>query len=725
MNIADDLGLAQEPEVQFLRVLWDFSSGNSLEAIQAITPLIGVFRDQSHHLTGEALRIRGHNLSCIGDTQQALQDLEAAYGFYLIQEKPFMVARVANTIGLHFVRQSEYNKAAEWFERANTILSDRENPFLLSQAKLNGGIALYKAGLLEKAMESLTESLILGKDGEWPHRQCFAHIALGNVYRMTRDFESAQQNLTAGYTLAQAERMSREEALALEFLGDVYRDQNKYKDAHRFYARSMAIAEPLAPEGDVVSELQRRIGETYILQGRVSKGLPALNRALELTRQQGDRFEEAVTLRVLSQARLLQKRPADALELIASSCAILEEIGAQFELAISRLTWAELIVRESGQNPEQEVELLNDAWRIAASALEYFGGIKLTWWSMRADRQLKQIFELRGEAATRQKDLQAAQEHEGHIVYRSKEMEIVLSMCDAYARMDVPILIRGDTGTGKELIARRLHQKSNRKGQLVTVNMASISPAIFEREFFGHVKGSVSGADDSRIGYAELADGGTLFLDEIGDMPLDQQAKILRLLEDGYFQAVGDPEPRQVNLRLIAATNVDLKQASKDGRFRSDLFYRLCGATLSLPALKNRPKDIIPLLEHFLSLAVGEPRLLPHYLDSESIKVLLEYAWPGNVRELVAVARQINLQFTISGAVGVTVVDSGDELVVGTAELKAKEMGAGGRVLPFADERERIVYALRVAKGKKAVTARMLGMSRSSLYRKLEKYRIG
>lgn len=726
MLVVEELGIAQEPEISFMQALWNSRTENTLDVIGHISSLLNLFKPHSHRLTGEALRVRGHLLSCIGKSQEAIRDLEAAYGFFLIQDKPFMLARTANTIGSHFAYQSEFQKAVEWFGRANEIISDRDNHFLLSQAKLNGGIALYKAGFLEKAVESLTESLNLGKEGKWAHRQCYAHIALGNVYRMTRDFDKAQQHLTAGYTLSQANRMSREESLALEFLGDVYREQGKYEDAHRFYARAMTIAEPLAPEGDVVSELQRRVGETHILQKKISKGLPVLNRVLELTRKQGDRYEEAVTLRVLSQARLLQKKPSEAQELIASSCAILEEIGAQYELAISRLAWAELIARESVQDSAQEVERLNHAWRISASALDYFAGAKITWWSMRADRQLKVLFELRVEAETRRNDFQASREQKDPIVYRSQEMEMLLGMCDMHAKVNAPVLICGETGTGKELIARRLHQKSNRKGQLVTVNMASISPTLFEREFFGHVKGAFSGADDSRIGFAELADGGTLFLDEIGDMPLDQQAKVLRLLEDGYFQAVGDPKPRHVDLRLIAASNVDLTQASKDGRFRMDLFYRLSGGILTIPALRDRPADIIPLLEHFLSLAAGAPRLLTHYLEGASIEVLLKYAWPGNVRELAAVAHRINLQFTMSGEVGISVADSGDELLVAGAELKTMKMAAcGGPPQSIEDERERIVCALQESRGNKAVASQMLEMSRSSLYRKLEKYGLG
>lgn len=207
---------------------------------------------------------------------------------------------------------------------------------------------------------------------------------------------------------------------------------------------------------------------------------------------------------------------------------------------------------------------------------------------------------------------------------------------------DLPVLITGESGTGKEVIARTIHAESRRAAQkLVVVDCAAITPTLMESELFGHIKGAFTGASTTTKGMAAEAHGGTLFLDEIGEIPPSVQVKLLRLLQDGTFRAVGDTQTQQVNLRILAATNRDLEKAMADGSFRPDLYHRLNGVRLHLPPLRERPDDILPLAQHFIE-TLGRPTLR---LSPDAEDLLVRNAWPGNVRELLNCMRYVSSLF--------------------------------------------------------------------------------
>lgn len=321
------------------------------------------------------------------------------------------------------------------------------------------------------------------------------------------------------------------------------------------------------------------------------------------------------------------------------------------------------------------------------------------------------------------------------IIHVSSRMRDLIQLSDAFADSDEPVLITGATGTGKELFARRLHQKSRRRaGELVCVNVSAIPESIFAREFFGHTRGSFSGADRDGIGLAAKAHDGTLFLDEIGDLPLELQPQLLRLLQDGTYQAIGDPSQRQTNIRLIAATNADLQKLVAAGRFRADLYYRLKILELKLPPLTDRIEDILPLLRHFLTVVSGQRVELGEFFNQESLDRMLQYDWPGNVREIAMVARQARIQKESRGQVRVELGSpeeqpwcfegpGGVSETPDSAQVRLRVV-PGGRSSRGADVetgRSRILLALAETDGNRAEAARRLGVSRSTLYRQMDK----
>ena len=223
----------------------------------------------------------------------------------------------------------------------------------------------------------------------------------------------------------------------------------------------------------------------------------------------------------------------------------------------------------------------------------------------------------------------------GNIVGESPALNRVLAQIDAVAPTSANVLILGESGVGKELVARAIHARSPRAERaLIKVNCASIPKDLFENEFFGHVKGSFTGAHRDRVGRFQLADGGTLFLDEVGEIPLDLQGKLLRALQEKEFERVGEERTRQVNVRVVAATNRDLRADVADGRFRQDLYYRLNVFPLEVPALRERREDIVALAQHFLEHAGKELGRHGFALNRRQAEMLERYEWPGNIREL-------------------------------------------------------------------------------------------
>jgi len=300
------------------------------------------------------------------------------------------------------------------------------------------------------------------------------------------------------------------------------------------------------------------------------------------------------------------------------------------------------------------------------------------------------------------------------MIAESAVMRPVLDLIHQVAPSEANVLVTGEHGTGKELVARILHAESARASRaLVTVNVGGLSEGVFESELFGHVKGAYTGAGSDRAGRFELADGGTLFLDEIANVPLPQQAKLLRVLQSGEFERVGQSRTRSVSVRLVSATNADLRAETAAGRFREDLLFRINTVEIHLPALRERREDIPVLAGHFLRRHAARYRKDLEGFDESALQALLGHPWPGNVRELDhAVERAVLL------ARGLVVLSSDLGLrAVNEAATPALEQMT-------LDEVERVLIqkALQRHDGNVSEAAKTLGLSRSALYRRLERH---
>lgn len=356
---------------------------------------------------------------------------------------------------------------------------------------------------------------------------------------------------------------------------------------------------------------------------------------------------------------------------------------------------------------------------------------------------------------------------ESGIIGRTKEINDLADIAMQVSRSDISVLIYGESGTGKEVFARAIHNYSYRRNkQLVSVNCGAIPEGILESELFGHKKGSFTGATDTRKGYFEIADGGTLFLDEIAEMPLTTQVKLLRVLESKEFMKIGDETVTKVDVRIIAATNKDLKTEVEAKRFREDLYFRLKAVSLTLPPLRKRKSDIPELVEYIANNlhAVGKEDIT---ISNDAYDLLMEYPWPGNIRELkntieTAITLSRNgvldrdsfipllnmpepetkenrnlpvflkkspedadreLLYRALFEIKKDLLDIKDLIYLKNEEEQAGRADKNDEIIPLAEvEKEAIKHALEKTRGSKRDAAKYLQISERTLYRKIKDY---
>ncbi|TWX59519.1 sigma-54-dependent transcriptional regulator [Colwellia hornerae] len=310
------------------------------------------------------------------------------------------------------------------------------------------------------------------------------------------------------------------------------------------------------------------------------------------------------------------------------------------------------------------------------------------------------------------------------IIAQSLAMKTLLSSLEELAQSDMSILLTGDNGTGKSMLAAYVHQRSSRAdNSFVPVNMGAIPESLFESEMFGHLKGAFTDAKENRVGRFEMAEQGTLFLDELANIPMAQQAKLLRVLEDQKFEVVGSSKSLNADVRIISATNCDLAKAISEQQFRQDLFYRLNTIQLRVPSLRERIEDIEPLANHFLQSFSGKYNIVAPELSLEAIDKLQQYTWPGNIRELSHLMEK--LLFTCKKT-----TIGGRDLLLENIHHSASELDedsddklANNSSLSLDEiEKLSLINRLKHHRGNATETAKSLGLSRSGFYRRMSKY---
>ena len=435
---------------------------------------------------------------------------------------------------------------------------------------------------------------------------------------------------------------------------------------------------------------------------------------------------------VLHALRLLLKGEGFGVESAASPAEVAARVGeSEFDVVLMDLNYArdttsgqeglELLARIHAVHPSLPVVVMT-AWGSVEGAVEAMRRgardyVEKPWDNARLLATLRTQTEL-ARALRRTERLEAENQRlrgagAPEMIAESRAMQPLLDIMRRVGPSEANVLITGEHGTGKEVVARWLHASSARAPRpLVTVNAGGISEGVFESELFGHVKGAFTDARADRTGFWELADGGTLFLDEIGNLPVKLQAKLLRVLQTGEFQRVGSGKTLRADVRVLAATNVDIRAEVAEGRFREDLLYRLNTVELRIPPLRDRREDVPLLAAFFLRRQAARYRKSLEGFTPDAMRALLDYAWPGNVREL---------EHTVERA---AILARGSQISAEDLHLLPPADGAASLDQMELEEVERVLIrkALQRCGGNVTHAAEALGVSRSALYRRLQRY---
>jgi two-component system response regulator HydG len=399
------------------------------------------------------------------------------------------------------------------------------------------------------------------------------------------------------------------------------------------------------------------------------------------------------------------------------------------DLVMNEIDGEEILRRAKETLPESEIIVVTGHGSVpkAVEAMQQ-GAFNFLEKPLNADR-LRAITEKAANAVRLKRQnvdlLQRLDERFGFegIIYASDKMKAVIERLKRLAPTDASVLITGETGTGKELVAQAIHQNSPRKKKpFVALNCAALSEHLLESELFGHVRGAYTDAQADRVGRFEYAHGGTLFLDEVGDMPVPTQIKLLRVLESSEIVRVGENKPVRVNVRILSATNRDLTKAIEEGTFRRDLYHRLKVVTIHLPSLAERRDDIIPLADHFRKQFGKQHHKTVRGFTPAASRKLLSHEWEGNVRQL----RNAVEHMVVMDSDGILDVDDFLELEESDRDSKPVTASSGPVELvgkPLAEiERWAIDQTLRLTAGNRKEAAEMLGVGERTLYRKIKDY---
>jgi transcriptional regulator with AAA-type ATPase domain/Tfp pilus assembly protein PilF len=687
--------------------------------------------------TGENKRIAkiqytlGNIYLALGDVGNAKDEFRDSLATYKRIDDEEGILSVLNILARIYFNQSEFETAIRYLSDCIHRCDKIGGKTMKARLFGNLGRIYLLIGKWKEAKENLQISLELNKLDNNLINICCSYLSLGYVSYLLRDFSQSNRYLEDAIKLIFENNYTREFAIYHEYAGELEFAQGNYGKAKNHYLDCIGIMEKIAPEGDMISQSYRLLAELQIAEKQYDEALSSCDKALKVATSLGEKIEIGAIHRALGQIYTAKHQKEKAEENFEKSISILEQIGAKFELGkayletlrsdafgyVDRIAYyarGREIFRELGSDYHiGKITLIFCEFLAESGEYEkaetYFNDSERIFRSLNEERDLTLVQDLKrriskwlGEPDS--SDGSRRSEHRfSDIITQDAHLLALLEQARKFKDSDISILLEGETGTGKDLLAQVIHNESRRKNKrFVKVNCAAIPESLLESELFGHKKGSFTGADKDKRGFFEEADGGTIFLNEIGDLPLRLQAKILDVIEDKEVTRVGEVQPRKVDFRVIAATNRDLSEEVNKGNFRQDLYHRLNVVKLKLPALRERRQDIPLLMKYFLT----DSDLGIHSADFD-FQPCLEYHWPGNVRELKNEFRKCS---------------SISELIEGMSRLgKTIVKSTSGKLAEI--EKAEILEVVKSTTNRSEAAA-LLGISEATLYRKIRFYRL-
>jgi two-component system response regulator PilR (NtrC family) len=678
------------------------------------------------------------------------------------------IAETYNELARIFFIRSKFDQAAEYITDALDYCQKTSDQKMVARLHGNLGTIQMLKDQWQEAEKNLNISLQINETLQDEHNICKSLLTLGNISCLLRKFQKADRYLQRAFQLISDNNYVRELAIYHEYQGGLKFALGNHTEAERHFQEAIKIGEQIAPQSGIISQAYRLLAELQAEKGELPEALQSCERSLQASKDIGEKLEEAVGYRILGRLYSLNDHPQRVKESFTTATQMLEEIGARFELV--KTYW------EMGKCPKfnfwERTKFLGRAEDLAShldspyylacvkvtlgelfmqndeneEALSYFKGAKPYFEQLDEKIDLELISDLEKKILSHKaaespvilndtptiKDQSTSDWCFAHFITRDQATLDILENVRQAKDHDIAILLEGETGTGKDLLAQVIHYTSNRGGNLfVAVSCSAITETLFESELFGHKKGAFTGAVADKNGLLDEAAGGTLYLDEIGEVPLPIQVKLLRAIEQKEFVRIGEVKPRKVDFRVIAATNKDLDERVKEGKFRSDLFYRLSGIKIKLPPLREKKEDIPVLMEHFLkkhsvsvmNITSGVKDYQPlsmSDLDPRIVNLFVNYDWPGNARELENEVKRLIIVYHCDGEISFERISRYFE------KLNHAKPCPPTSFIDKIDqmEKEMIEKALAQCNGIKTRAARLLNLDEALLRYKIKRYNI-
>ncbi len=558
----------------------------------------------------------------LGKTEQA----EREYGDVIASyRRSGNVGGIIDTLN----RLAQINFIESDFERAARVLNEaleyaRQNGLTDRIAKLTGNLGQIASmlGDYDQAVEHIGISIARNAEIKNFPNLCRAYLSLAYAEIRLGNFDSARKSLHRAERLIEKHNLTREYGIFNEYLADLEYEVGNYDQALEAISKTLEHAYKLSAASALISQGERLKAEILLQKNDLDGARKAARSALEVAEKIGEKLEAGSAKRVLAELASLRRENQKSRDLIYSAIDLIKGSYARHDLALAYVSAYRIHRGNIGQS-QYYLQMARELY--SAMGLDF---------ELNHSASHKQSEETNYEIASSEGEIIS-------IITSDRRMKAIMRAVDSIKDSDIPILIGGETGTGKDQLAKYIHYSSKRRSKnFIPVNCAAIPHELAESELFGHVKGAYTNAVQNKDGLIVAADGGTLFLNEIGELSPAIQAKLLGVLENKRVMRIGDPNPREVDFRLICATNRDLEEEVREGTFRQDLYFRIAVMTFELPPLSQRGDDLFELITHFLRQHGFEVNLEKDFTSKELRSKLMGYDWPGNIREL---RNEINL----------------------------------------------------------------------------------
>lgn len=662
-----------------------------LEQDYAEQAVLFFLKTSEHKKYALAKYLLGWQIQLLGNYANAKEPLNEAYSASLRCDDQFLSARILNRLSYVLFKSGDIDQTIKVLNKTKTIYTALNLSLNILKANINLAHIYFSCGKIKHALK--TYNLLLESPAFNPNLNSSAILSLSLSYALRGDRQKALKLIRSkGNEFSESQR---QQSIYHEYYGQILMLDRQLKESLSQLHTGLELSLKMAPESDMISQIERLLGDAYLLLGDYTKSEAHTKKSLQVAEKINEKVEIAACYRIFAQLEYQKGNNDNAKDWFKKSIDMFRLINSNYELAVTRYLAASTTLYVNGEKSS-----------MLYLAQEYFESENITHYVHKVQKELQKN---NGRLVKGSQSAVAgfyptninSRIQCPDIIAVNKKMVKILDHTKNIASSEMSILLTGETGTGKEIMARYIHYHSGRNDNFVAVNSSAFPNEMFESELFGYKKGAFTGAKNDKPGLFELAEGGTFFLDEIGDINLDSQVKLLRVLDQKSYRRLGENKTRSLNFRLISATNRNLEQMIKDNLFRPDLYFRLKEIAIHLPPLRDRNGDVLALVEYFLQ-DLGHKINGDAKIVEQLATLLSERQWDGNIRELRNELKRLYL-----------FADKSIEKMIELAEIKQ----------PLSESKQ-LLKLLEKTDWNQSEVARILNVSETTIRRRIKKYNI-